>query len=150
MSRSIKHSIELETPPEETFRLLHTPSEIRHWWGASQAIVIAQTNGIWVGTWGGSEDHPDYVSAARISDFSPPHRMLLTDFLYESSAPLPFDSSDLTTEFLVQATDRGSRLWVTQHGFPDEEVADEFFAACQRGWVDTFEGIRRFVAESRA
>lgn len=149
MPRAITRSIHLEIPPGQAFALLHTPSAICRWWSARQAIVIPRPGGFWAATWGESEDEPEYVSAARISEFSPPHRLMLTDFLYHAPAALPFDPAELTTEFVVEAAEGGSRVRVTQRGFPDSEDADEFYAACERGWDATLAGIRRFVAESR-
>jgi uncharacterized protein YndB with AHSA1/START domain len=65
--------------PERVFALLHTPSAIRGWWGASRAIVLVEPGGTWTATWGESEDDPDYVTAATIGDFDPPRRMVLTE-----------------------------------------------------------------------
>jgi uncharacterized protein YndB with AHSA1/START domain len=45
--------------PETLFALLHTPSAIRRWWGASRVIVDPKSGGVWVGLWG-EEDSPDY------------------------------------------------------------------------------------------
>lgn len=145
MPREITRSILLPIPPAQAFALLHTPSSIRAWWGARGAIVIPRTGGLWAATWGESEDEPEYVSAARISDFSPPDRLLLTDFFYQAPEALPFDGTDLTTEFVIDAAEGGSRLRVVQRGFPDDAVADDFLAACERGWDATLDGISRLV-----
>lgn len=41
--------------------------------------------------------------------------------------------------------DRKTLLHVVQDGFPMDSLADEFYAGCERGWVDTFAGIRRYL-----
>ncbi len=34
---------------------------------------------------------------------------------------------------------------MTQSGFPVDPAADEFYAACEQGWRDTLEGLRRHL-----
>ncbi len=34
---------------------------------------------------------------------------------------------------------------VIQSGFPLESIADDFYAACEKGWKDTFAMMRLFV-----
>ena len=147
-TRKHEYHIELPREPEEVFAILHTPSAIRQWWSADRAIVIARQGGIWAAAWGESEDDPDYVSSARIASFEPPTRLALSDFIYYSKyGPLPFNA-DLTTEFIVKPAGTGSILKVIQDGFPVDKVADDFYAGCEKGWRDTFEGIRRYLTES--
>jgi hypothetical protein len=74
--------------------------------------------------------------------------MVLTDYRYRSkSAPLPFQA-DFTTEFLVTQVPGGAELRVTQDGFPTSPEADPFYGACERGWKDTFAGIRKYLEET--
>ena len=97
--------------------------------------------------WGEDEDHPDYVTAANIQVFEPPYRLLLTDFRYYArTGPLPF-RANFTTEFIVEPRPGGSILRVSQTGFPNDPIADDFYEGCERGWRETFESIRRFVDE---
>lgn len=141
------HSLEILLPaaPEEVFSLLITPSAIRGWWGASRVIVMAEPDGTWAAAWGENENDPDYITVATMSVFDPPRRVVFSDYRYRSkSGPLPFQA-DFTTEFVVEQRDGGSLLRVTQDGFPCDAVADEFYAACEKGWHDTFENIRRFI-----
>lgn len=146
-TRKHTHQIELAAPPERVFALLHTPSAIRGWWQVSRAIVLAEPGGVWAATWGDKEDDPDYISIARLRVFDPPRRLVLADTQYRAkSGPLPF-TADFETEFTVEPTATGSILRVVQDGFPVEAIADAFYAACEKGWHDTFEGIRRFLAE---
>lgn len=132
------------------FALLHTPSSIRQWWGCARAIVLPEPGGLWAATWGASEDEPEYITAATLQVFNPPHRMVLSDYRYHSKdGPLPFQA-DFVTEFLVSPQDGGASLRVTQDGFPATSEADEFYEACQKGWRDTFAGIRQFLSDSVA
>ena len=143
--RQVVHQELFPDAPEIVFALLHTPSAIRDWWGASNAIVLAETGGTWAATWGENEDDPDYISVATISDFDPPNRLVLCDFQYlAKTGPLPFQA-DFTTSFEVIAGSDGTTLRVKQDGFPPGAEADEFYAACQRGWQDTFTGIRKYL-----
>jgi uncharacterized protein YndB with AHSA1/START domain len=147
-SRKHAHQIELAVAPEEAFAILHTPSAIRNWWFADRAIVLARESGSWAAAWG-EEDDPSYVTTATIKIFEPPRRLVLSDFkYYAKEGPLPFEAN-LTTEFTVIPAGEGSILQVTQDGFPASAAADSFYAACEKGWRDTFESIRRYFSESR-
>ena len=130
---------------ERLFRILHTPSAIRAWWGAASAIVLPEEGGTWTAAWGEEEDAPHYVTSARMSVFDPPRRIVFTDYRYVAKdGPLPFDA-EFVTEFLVRASEGGATLRVIQDGFPEGPEADEFYEGCRVGWVQTFEGIRDFL-----
>ncbi|MCH8121772.1 MAG: SRPBCC domain-containing protein [Bacteroidetes bacterium] len=144
-TRSHIHEEQFTASPETVFKLLHTPSAIRAWWGAAQAIIMAVPGGSWSATWGEDEDDPDYVTTATIRDFEPPVRLTLIDYRYTSKfGDLPFQAN-FVTEFLITPGDNGTTLRVTQEGFPADSMADEYYAACQQGWTDTFAGIRRYL-----
>lgn len=144
-TRSQVHEEVFPADPERLFAILHTPSAIRQWWGAARAVVLAQNDGVWAAAWGESEDDPDYITAASITDFEPPRRMVLTDYRYRSrEGGLPFEA-DFVTEFRVAPHADGASLRVSQDGFPEGPEADDFYAATERGWKDTFAGIRRYL-----
>ena len=144
--RSISRELHLPIGVEPAFALLHTPSAIRAWWSAARAVVAARHGGLWVAAWGANEDAPDYITAARILIWEPPHRLGLGEFEYftKDGRGLPFEAA-LETEFTVHAEPEGSVLTVRQSGFPDDSTADAFFAACEQGWAATFAGIARHV-----
>lgn len=147
MTRKHEHAIELPAAPERVFSLLHRPSDICAWWFASSAIVLAQTNGVWAAVWGEADD-PDYISAATIAVFDPPRRLVLSDFKYfAKTGALPFQAK-FTTEFTVAPHGTGTLLRVVQDGFPCDPVADKFYAACEKGWHDTFASIKRYLTET--
>jgi len=133
--------------PETMFALLHTPSAIRQWWGASHVVVNSKPGGIWVGLWG-DEDVPEFITAGRMSVFDPPRRIVFSDFEYYSpKGPLPF-AANLTSEFTVFPAGSGQTiLRVVQDGFPCDPAADEFYAGCEVGWRETFAGIRKYLGE---
>lgn len=144
-TRKHVHEEAFSVSPEHLFALLHTPSAIRKWWGVARAVVLPEPGGIWAAAWGQSEDDPEYVTVATIREFDPPHRMVLTDYRYRAkTGPLPFDA-DFVTEFAVAPAPPGAVLRVSQDGFPAGPDADDFFAACEQGWRDTFAGIRRLL-----
>lgn len=139
------HEEILPATPEQVFALLHTPSAIRDWWSANRAIVLAEPGGIWTAARGPDEDAPDYITAATIKTFDSPKRLVLGDYRYfAKSGPLPF-RSNFVTEFIVESHPPGALLRIVQDGFPVEPIADEFYAGCEKGWRDTFAGIRRFL-----
>lgn len=139
-TRQHKRTVTLAATPERTFAALHTPSDIQGWWGAQRAIVVPRTDGTWAAAWGTNEDAPDYVTAARMRVFEPPRRIVMVDFQYVAAAPLPFEA-EFETEFLVEPHGAGSRLTVTQAGFPVDPVADAFYAGCEKGWTDTLDAF---------
>lgn len=144
-TRKHVHREEFNSTVDELFALLITPSSIRSWWGASRAIVLPKTDGMWTATWGESEDEPDYVTVANIVKFEPPRRLVLDQYRYQAKeGPLPFEA-DFVTEFLVDSCPTGASLQVTQDGFPIDPEADEFYEGCRTGWCATFEGIRKFI-----
>lgn len=144
-TRAHTHEEVFAVASERLFALLHTPSAICEWWSAARAVVIPETGGIWVAAWGEDEDAPDYITAATIRSFDRPRRMVLDAYRYwAKTGPLPFDA-DFVTEFAVIERQDGALLRVTQDGFPAGREGDEFYAACEVGWRDTFMGIRRYL-----
>src|SRR5262245_62080354 len=149
-TRAHTHEIELAARPEDVFALLVTPSAIRGWWSAARAVVIPRAGGTWAAAWGADEDRPEYVTVASIEVYEPPRRLVLADYrCAPRSGPLPFEA-DVSTEFTVERAPAGARLRVRQDGFPVDAVADEFYRGCERGWRDTFDGIRRYLASRRS
>jgi uncharacterized protein YndB with AHSA1/START domain len=146
-TRKHVHEIALQANPQRVFSLLVTPSAIRQWWSAARAVVLAQENGFWAAAWGTDEDQPDYITVCRIQIFDPPRRLVLTDYRYfAKNGPLPF-TADFITEFTIEPAPSGCLLRVTQDGFPLDPIADQFYAGCEVGWRNTFEGIRRYLSE---
>jgi len=147
-TRKHVHEEVFDTEPKTLFALLHTPSAIRRWWGASHVIVDSRPGGVWIGLWG-DEDSPEFITAGRMSVFDPPKRIVFSDFEYFArSGPLPF-AANLTSEFNVSPIGPGKTLLrVVQDGFPMDTAADDFYAGCEKGWRDTFAGIRSYLAES--
>ena len=145
MPRKHVHEESFRAPADRLFELLITPSLVRQWWNASRVIIHAEPGGFWVAAWG-DEDAPDYVGAYDVAAIERPRRLVLVNSRYHArhDAPLPFES-DFTVTFEVIPDGDGSRLRVTQDGFPDEAAADAFLAACVTGWTETFKGIRKVV-----
>ena len=140
------HEEEFPVTAEELFAILHTPTAICGWWGASTAIVIPQKGGIWAAAWGTDPDAPDYISVFTIAEFDPPARMLLTDASYLARAGQPPFEAKITAEFIVAPSPGGSVLKVVQDGFPSDPIADDFYLACETGWKNTFAGIRKYLS----
>ncbi|MEM8485846.1 MAG: SRPBCC domain-containing protein [Bacteroidota bacterium] len=143
--RSHRHEEILPASPADVFRLLHTPSAIRDWWGATQVIVHPERGGTWCAAWGADEDNPDYISAATIETFEPAVRMRLSSYSYHTKTEaLPFEA-DFSVDFRLSPHPDGTVLSVTQAGFPDTADADSFLKDCKKGWADTFANIRRHL-----
>ena len=133
---SIERKLQLPVPPERVFAALITPSDLAQWWQASSAIVLPQTGGLWIASWGDLDD-PDYIVAARLLEFDPPQRLVMGEYQYQSRfGDLPFDA-DLRTEFTVSASAPGATLRVLKHAFPLTPDADEDYRGCEEGWDRT-------------
>lgn len=142
-TRSQVHEIDLAAKPDSVFGLLITPSAIRNWWSAHRAVVMPERGGWWVAAWGEHEDDPDYVVGGTIEALDRPHRFVLAyRHYYAKAGRLPFEAQ-MSVEFAIEPSARGSRLRVTQSGFPSEAVADGYYAACEQGWRATLAGIER-------
>jgi uncharacterized protein YndB with AHSA1/START domain len=149
MSRTREHTVQIElpAPPESVFDALVRPSAIRSWWGASRVMVVPEAGGVWAAAWGDDEDDPQYVTTARMQVFEPPTRIRFADYSYYArTGKLPFDAV-MQTEFTVRPAPGGSILRVVQSGFPTDSIADDFYAACGRGWRETLESLRTFLEE---
>ena len=146
-TRSHIHEESFDVTPERMFELLVTPSAIRGWWGASRVIVAPKVNGVWAAAWG-DEDDPDYISTATLVEYDPPRKLVMKYGEYHAkSGSLPFKfANDATTGFTIEPEGDGCRLRVEQTGFPCDPVADDFYAACETGWTNTFQGIRNFIS----
>lgn len=151
-TRDHRRTAELPAPPERAFAALITPSAIRKWWQADRAIVVAEPGGTWAAAWGEDEDEPDYATAATLEVFEPPRRLAMTDYRYVAKAgPMPFEA-DFRVEFTIRPSESiggeegGSTIEVVQSGFPAGPEADDFLAACETGWHETLDGLRRYLA----
>ena len=145
--RNHDRSIEINATPERIFAALVTPSDIRKWWNAARAIVLAMQGGLWVAAWGEEEDWPDYITSASIRLYEPPRHISLSRYnYYAKSGRLPFEA-DFMTDFIVDASSRGGIVRVVQDGFPDGKEADEFYAGCGRGWNETLANIKKYLED---
>ena len=145
-TRKIDTNVEIAATPERVFQALVAPSDICNWWGATTAIVFAQQGGFWSASWGQDPDRPDYLTGAVLTEFDPPHRIVLSKFQYQSKdGSLPFDA-EMDTEFRIEPTPGGCRLTVVQDGFPISEMADEFYNGCVVGWRNTLDSLVKYLS----
>ena len=145
-TRSIQKTVELAADPAGVFDSLITPSAIRQWWNARRVIVHAVPGGNWVATWGESEDDPDYLCGYRMTRFERPGLLEFSEPFYQArGGPLPFPMEQMVVQFLIEPTESGSRLSVTQDGFPIDASADEYIARCQTGWETTLQQLKEFL-----
>lgn len=144
-TRSHTLRIRVSADAEKAFDALITPSAICVWWGARTAIVLPEKGGFWNAAWGDPDD-PDYITFHQITDFEHPRYIELDETRYVTKfEPPPFELK-MKTRFEVEPDgENGAFITVTQHGFPANPIADEFYAACEKGWHDTFEGLKTFI-----
>lgn len=148
MSREIIQDYIIGKRSDTVFDALITPGMIKKWWFANNAIVLPEEGGVYAVTWGDDTDNPDYISVAKIASFERPARLRLIDFKYKSKeGGLPFEAS-MDTEFRLKDLGDKTKLTVSQTGFPDEKIADEFYNSCVQGWIDTLTSLKKTVEES--
>lgn len=111
-------------------------------------IVVPEVDGVWIAAWG-EEDDPDYISTATLVEFDPPRKVVMKyGQYYAKSGSLPFKfSDDALTTFTIELTENGCAFRVEQTGFPYDAIADDFYAACETGWKNTFHGIKNFLGK---
>ncbi|QQS40314.1 MAG: SRPBCC domain-containing protein [Acidobacteriota bacterium] len=147
-TRSHIYQIDLEADPETVFDALITPSAICGWWGASTAIVLPEEGGFWNAAWGEPDD-PDYITFHRITEYDYPNVIELDETRYYTKFESPPFDLNVKARFEVDPiSDRLTSIRVIQSGFPQDEIADEFYAACEKGWHDTFEGLRKYIGSA--
>lgn len=130
--------------PERMFQALTTPNAIRHWYGASTAIVDGRKGGTWVAAWGETEKDTDFVSSFTILEFDPPNRILLGGgkLITENKWPL---ATNMTTDLLIEPQAAGCTLRIVQELSPHDPLLDDYFDACVVGWQNSFEGLRDYL-----
>ena len=143
--RSIEDRQQMQASSARVFDALIRPTEICQWWQASSAIVFPEQGGLWAACWG-DLDAPDYLTAATLSVFEPGRELQMSDYRYRSkSGPPPFNM-DVVVRFLIQQeTNDLTLLSVEQSGFPDDPIADDFYAGCVTGWRQTLGNLARLI-----
>lgn len=145
MSRIIQTSIFIEEQRAVVFKALMSPSSIKQWWSAQNVIVMPEEGGIYALTWGQDIDSPEYITVCRINALQSPKRLVLLYEDYRSqTGQLPFEASFLV-EFNLIENVKGTLLLVTQSGFPDDSIADDYYEGCQKGWNDVLGLIKKVV-----
>jgi hypothetical protein len=74
--------------------------------------------------------------------------LIFTDGRFLAKAgQAPFEMN-MTTEFIIEPMAGGCMLRVVHDGFPTDKAADEFYEACVLGWMNSFEGIRKYLFDN--
>lgn len=145
MSREISKNIKIRQAPEKIYRSLVTPSSITNWWKAKSAIVIEETEGLYVICWGNNIDDPDFITVSKIVELIPGKKLRLEYLSYKAKlGKLPFDSK-MNVQFEINKIDSmASELEVKQSGIPIEEIADDYYNGCDSGWESVLINIKTF------
>ena len=145
MSRYIKKEIIIHKKINEVFNALVSPSQIKKWWFANTAIVLAEKGGFYAASWGADEDNPEYITYASISEMERPYKLVLVyEKYFAKEGPLPFDAT-LDAVFTLEDLGNKTNLTVVQNGFPISMAADAHYQACVKGWDDTFASLKNVL-----
>jgi len=145
MSRKIKKEIRINENGSKAFNALITPSLIKEWWGASQVIIVPDENGVFALSWGENIDKPEYVSAAKISEFKPHVKLTLSDYTYlADNEYLPFKAK-FKVKFNIECQEKYCILRLEHSGFPNSSEANQFYADSEQGWEDSLASLKKLV-----
>ncbi len=146
--RKIIKEIRVDNKGGKVFNALITPSLIKKWWRASQAIVVPDEGGTYALTWGENIDKPEYISTAKITEFKPNIKLALSEYTYlKHHEYLPF-KANFKVKFTIECFNNYCVLSVAHTGFPNEKVVDDFYADCEQSWVERLEAIKKISEES--
>jgi uncharacterized protein YndB with AHSA1/START domain len=145
MSRKINKEIRVNENGSKVFNALVTPSLIKEWWGASQAIVVPDENGVFALSWGENPDKPEYIAAATISEFKPHVKLTLSDYTYlANNEYLPFKTK-FKLKFRIQCETNYCVLKLEHSGFPNKSEASKFYSECDQGWDESLASLKNLV-----
>lgn len=145
MSRKIIKEIRINENGSKVFNALITPHLIKEWWGASQAIVVPDEEGVFALSWGESADKPDYIAAATISEFKPHVKLTLNDYTYlANNEYLPFKAK-FKVKFKIECETNYCVLKLEHSGFPIKSEASKFYSECERDWDESLKSLKDLV-----
>ena len=145
MPREITQTIEIDQVPDIIFAALLNPSAIIEWWQANTAIVVKENNGIYAVSWGENIDDPDFVTTSMIRDLVPQKSFSLEYLSYVAkTGGLPFEAK-MNVHFIITPENKSSSiLEISQTGFPDDPIADEYIKGCKAGWNQVLGNIKEY------
>ena len=139
---STSSSVAIEAPPEEVWKALTTPEQIKQWffgvdtetdWKQGSPIVHR-------GEWQGKP----YVDKGEIVRIEPPHLLVHTHWSDVSGAPDdPEHYQEVTWE--VSERDGGSELSVTEHNLPSGEAKE----ASDQAWGMVLQNLKGMLEGDR-
>ena len=145
MSRSIIKTIHINASKNEVFDSLITPNAIKKWWGAESVILIPKVGGPYTISWGKNIDRPSYVTYSVISTYEDNEKLVLEYRDYISlSGNLPFEANFIVS-FNLKQVGKATKLEVRQDGFPNEQIANEYFNGCSNGWDQVLLNIKMLL-----
>ncbi|WP_037321492.1 SRPBCC domain-containing protein [Salegentibacter sp. Hel_I_6] len=145
MSQKINKEIRINENGSKVFNALITPSLIKEWWGASQAIVVPDENGVFALSWGENLDKPIYIASATISEFKPHVKLTLSNYTYlADNEYLPF-KANFKLKFRIQCETKYCILKLEHSGFPNKSRASQFYSDCDQGWDEALKSLKHLV-----
>lgn len=148
MSRKIEKQIRINNQGGKVFKALTDPGLIKKWWGASQAIVVPDENGIYALSWGTHPDTPDHITTARISEYKPYVNLGLKNFT--RFTPNRDEQTGTDLKFLIDCQSNYCTLKVQHWGFPQENHADELFDYWNNEWDKILSSLKQVVESEPA
>jgi len=137
--------IEISQTQENVFNALLNPSAIAEWWGAKTAIVIKENNGIYAVSWGANIDIPDYITVSIIRNYVPKNGFSLEYLTYKSlKGNLPFEAKMIVYFSITPRTVSTVSLAIRQTGIPSDQIADEYFEGCTKGWNQVLNNLKEY------
>ncbi len=145
MAREIIQRIEISQVPENIFNALLNPSAITEWWQAKTAIVVKENNGIYAVSWGSDIDDPDFITISIIRNLVPKKGFGLEYVSYiAKTGGLPFEAKMQVHFTIIPTKKTKTFLEVKQTGFPDGQIANEYYEGCKKGWNQVLNSFKEY------
>lgn len=149
MSRKIQKELRINNEGGQVFDALTTPSLVKQWRGASQAIIIPDEDGVYALTWGNDLDKPEYVSTAKISEFKPHVKLVLQDYTYLAHNEQLHFKTRFQVKFEITCHTHFCILNLTHLGFPDNHDADDFYKRMEKSWEENLLKLKQLLEKKQ-
>lgn len=148
MSRKIEKEIRINNQGGKVFKALTDPGLIKKWWGASQAIVVPDENGIYALSWGTDPNTPDHITTARINEYKPYVKLSLKNFT--RFLPSRDEQTGTDLRFKIDCQSNYCILKVEHLGFPEKKNAVELFEYWNKEWDRILSSLKQVVEAETA
>ena len=146
----IDRTIEIEAPPEEVWRALTDVTELSAWFQVAIEGGIAEGAAVWM-----TSAHPEHAGQrfrVWFVELTPPRRLVWQWHPGAVDPAVDYSREPRTTvTFLLEPSDRGTRLTVSETGFDEISLARRatVYSDNSTGWTEVLVWLQRHVEAAR-